>query len=127
MDSDELSPRERSASREPWRGYVLFVVLFLALVGSFGVGLAVGWLAGALMGESGAYHRRYLEEKKALDAILRADPAFASVQIHEYSDGGAYLTGEVPTEADKERLDRLVVEALGKPRGTRAARDVSVK
>jgi hypothetical protein len=82
---------------------------FLALV-FVGVG---GVLGGALMGEGGCYHRRYLAERDILAPALAADPAFARVEIHERSNGGVYFFGDVPTSADLDRLRGLTVRAIG--------------
>jgi hypothetical protein len=60
---------------------------------------------------------RYIAEKEAVEPVLKADPAFNAVEIHEGGDG-TYLLGKVPTDADKKRLEESVTVALGKTRAS---------
>src|SRR4029078_7799134 len=86
----------------------------LALAGGFlvlGFCVGCGGIIGVLLGERWTYHRRYLDEHRILSAAIAGDPAFVSVQIEEFSDGGAYLIGEVPSQSDLERLSALVTKA----------------
>ncbi len=89
--------------------------------------LTLGYVVGVIAGERGAYHRQFTEERDALAPKLVTDPAFAAVVIEEYSNGGAYLTGEVETEADFLHLSALVRSTLGESRGQRALYGVWVR
>jgi len=89
--------------------------------------LSSGVVVGRLLGEGGAYHRRYLEEREALAPALAADPAFAGVEIREQSKGGMYLRGDVSTPADLERLRGITVRAVGEARAKEVMRSVRVR
>lgn len=89
----------------------------------FGVGLILG----ALYGSLNTYHLRYLEERAIIAPILAKDPAFAAVEIHERSDGGVWLLGEVPAPEDRERLRTSVTRALGESRSKEVMAGVEVK
>ena len=78
----------------------------------FGCGLAYGLLRGT--GE--AYGRRYDEERDRVVPVLSADPAFARVALGPRSDGGISLSGEVPSQADLDRLRAQVARQVGEPR-----------
>lgn len=82
---------------------------------------------GLLGGEGRAYQRRYLEEREALTPVLAGDPAFAAVEIHKYSAGGVYLTGDVPNAADLGRLRSNVEQAIGARRANAALSSVAVR
>jgi hypothetical protein len=84
-------------------------------------------IVGLVLGERGAYHRRYLEEHRLLAAAMANEPAFAGIQIDERSDGGAYLIGELPHQPDFERLQAVVIRAVGETRAKLAAHAVHVK
>jgi hypothetical protein len=117
-------PADRFADREgstAWR--VLMVTSFLLALGfSLCVGLGVGLLAG----ERGAYHRRYLEEREAIVSVLAGEPAFAGVEVHELSAGGAFLGGEVSSAEALDRLQACVTRAVGERRARDAVGGVSV-
>lgn len=98
-----------------WRRAFLVAGGLVALGLCFGCGLLAGLIAGSVQ----ANQRRYHEEKEAIGPILAADPAFAGVELRPLSDGGIYLTGEVPAAADLERLENQVVRAVGEPRSRR--------
>jgi hypothetical protein len=77
----------------------------------------MGGLLGAIAGESGAKQRRFAYERKVIAPMLRSDPAFTQLEIVMYTgDGSAYLTGEVATEADRERLRTVMTDLLGSAR-----------
>ena len=90
-----------------------------AAIAILAVCTAAALLAGFLAGERQAYQRRYREERQEIAPLLTEDPAFANVRLEEYSGGGAYLTGEVPTPADLERLRKAVARAVGDGRSRR--------
>lgn len=94
---------------------------------ALGFCLCIGVGLGLLGGERGAYHRRFLEEREAVAPLLASDPAFAGVALHEYSAGGLYLLGEVPTAADLSRLQAGLIRALGERRAQKALHAVSVQ
>src|SRR5581483_12178343 len=95
----------------------------IALVLCFSCGL----FAGLLRGESDASHRRFLEEQKAIAPLLAGDPAFSDVQLHEYSAGGVWLGGRVPTAEDLARLRAGIIRAIGEGRAKEAVAGVRVK
>lgn len=102
------------------------VLLALGSVFALGFCLCSGMALGLLLGEQGAYHRRSLEERAAVAPLLAGDPAFAGVELHDRSDGGVWLSGEVPTAEDLDRLRAGVARAVGERRA-RDAVGVSVR
>ncbi|MDY3558524.1 hypothetical protein R5W23_005644 [Gemmata sp. JC673] len=106
-----------------WRRVWLIAGTGLVLGMCFGCGL----MAGLLGGTRKAYHLRYLEEREAVAPILKADPAFAGIELCERSSGGIYLMGEVPTPADVERLRVQVLRTVGEPRSREVMLNVSVR
>ena len=92
------------------------VLLAAGVTLALGFCLCSGLVAGLLGGERGAYHRRFQEERDAIVPLLAGDPAFAGVELHDYSAGGMYLLGEVPTAEDLGRLRAVVVRAVGERR-----------
>jgi hypothetical protein len=109
--NDPPPPREGCAN---WLLWGFGCVLLLTL------GFGPGFLVGAICGELGAYHRRYIEERDALAPVLAGDPAFAGVKVLEKSDGGVFLIGEVATPEDLGRLRAAVARALGENRSKEA-------
>lgn len=105
------------------RRLLLVAGSLLAIGFCFSSGVVVGLLGG----EGGAYHRRFLEEQQSIAPLLAGDPAFAGVELHEYSAGGVYLVGEVPTAEDLSRLRAGVVRAVGERRAMEAMRGVRAK
>jgi hypothetical protein len=89
-------------------------------------GCLVGLLVGGLMGTGHAYHGRYLEERYAVEPVIEGDPAFKAVEIGERSAGGISLTGSVPTDAAKERLQELVTKSIGAIRASNSMTGVRV-
>jgi hypothetical protein len=94
---------------------------------ALGLCLASGVVVGLLGGERSAYHRRFLEEQEAIAPLLAGDPAFAGVELREYSGGGVYLAGEVPTAEDLGRLRVGIVRAVGERRAQEVMPGVSVR
>jgi hypothetical protein len=88
----------------------------LGLIIGLVVGGSVGWLCGVLIGESGRYHAEYLTELNAISPALTKDPSFKAVEIRERSDGGIFLEGTVPTLADRDRLSKILTNAIGEAR-----------
>ena len=104
-------------------------VAAIFLAGSFVgvvVGGAIGFALGGIQGERGRYNARYLEERAAVSPAIEKDPAFKAVKIEEKSDGGIWLSGEVPTTADKKRLEQIVARANGENRAHAAVLAVDV-
>jgi hypothetical protein len=104
-----------------------------ALVGALGLifltlaGLVV-LVVGAILGEGGAYHRRFLEEQQVVAPVLASDPAFAGVEILRYSNGtGVYLMGDVESAEDLERLRKAVTEALVEAKAKATLHSVRVR
>ncbi len=101
----------------------------LLVVGSLlvlGFCFCSGLIVGLVSGNRNAYHLRYLEERGVIAPIVAADPAFKRVEVEERSDGGVSLVGEVPTQADLDRLRGHVVRAVGEPRAQDVIRGVAV-
>jgi hypothetical protein len=107
----------------------LGLLLLLVTGGLLALGFCAGsgFILGLLRGVGSAYHRQYLEEREALAPVLAGDPAFAGVEIREFSGGGAYLSGEVPTAADLDRLRVKVEHAIGARRAREALTAVGVR
>lgn len=121
----ELAPADALLART---GVTARRVLLLAGSGlALGFCLSSGVVLGLLGGERGAYHRRFLEEQEAIAPVLAGEPAFAGVELREYSGRGVYLAGEVPTAEDLGRLRAGVVRAVGERRAREVARGVSVR
>ena len=92
-----------------------------------GLSTAAALLVGLLLGEGRAYHARYREERQAIAPLLTEDPAFGNVRLEEYSGGGVYLHGEVPTPADLEHLRTAVALAVGQQRSRRVLSGVRAR
>lgn len=122
--SPVLPPADRPISSGAVAKWLLLTTgLLLALGFFFMAGVGVG----GLLGEMGAYHRQYVEEREAIAPALVDDSGFSRIEIREYSGGGAYLMGEVPAPEDLERLRKAVVRALGEARAKEALRPVHVR
>lgn len=107
-----------------WKRVLLGVVglVFLVVVFAFGV------LIGAIVGEMGDRNRRFMFEERAIAPVLDADPAYARVEISQLSyDGSAYLSGEVPTRQDFERLGGVMADLFGSVRQIDPLAGVSVR
>lgn len=117
------------ADGRPVRSGVTARRVLLTTGSALGLGfcLCSGVIVGLLRGEGGAYHRRFLEEQEAIAPVLASDPAFAGVKLHEYSAGGVWLSGEVPTPEDLGRLRAGVIRAVGERRAREAMLAVSVR
>lgn len=98
---------------------ILLVTGFLI---SLGFCTCSGAAVGLLGGELGAYYRRYLADKDRISPLLAADPAFADVDVQGNLAGEAFLTGKVPTDADRSRLLSVIGQAVGQQR----ARDMLI-
>ncbi len=103
------------------------LLMITGLLLALGFCLSFGVILGLLAGETGAYHRRYLEEKEVIAPILAADPALAAVELDEYPGGGVCLVGDVPTPEDLERLQSGVVRAVGQRRAEEVMGAVGVR
>jgi hypothetical protein len=90
-------------------------------------GALIGMIIGTLLGQGSLYYRRYLEEQEILSPILASDPAFSGVEINERSDGGVYLTGDLPTPPDLARLRERIIRAVGETRSKDVMRGVSAE
>jgi hypothetical protein len=99
-------------------------------VGAF-LGIVFGGIAGLLIGGVAAdrnlYHKRYLEERGAFAPLIESDPAFKAVTISERSDGGIWVSGSVPTDADKKRLHELLTRSIGTSHGSATLENVDVR
>ncbi len=107
------SPRLPAGQPAPSRSVEQWLLLVTGSILALAFCAGAGFLVGAIVGEGGSYHRRYLEERDLLAPALTVDPAFARVEIFERSNGGVFLVGEVPSAADLERLRGVVVRAIG--------------
>jgi hypothetical protein len=103
------------------------VLLIAGAALALGLCLCSGVVLGLLGGARGAYHHRFLEEQEDIAPVLASDQAFAGVELREYSAGGVYLAGEVPSAEDLGRLRAGVVRAVGERRAREALRAVSVR
>jgi hypothetical protein len=94
------------------KGLLAFGFVFVAIV-AFKVGL----LAGHGLGDEGAKDRRFQNERRELEAIIRADPALRNVQVEMFTaDGSAQLVGQVPNPVDLARLRSSLEKSFWKPR-----------
>ena len=105
-----------------WKKSLLATMLLLGGAAVFGV----GFLFGAFRAERDGYHRQYLEERQLIAPLLARDAAFAGLDIHERSDGGVYLLGEVQTAADRNRLRDVVSLEIARRRAREIGLAVSV-
>jgi hypothetical protein len=124
-DTDSADNPRRQQSGSVSRAWMLFVIL-MALLG-FGSCFSVGLFLGEIRGEGGARYRRYLEERAIVHAAIAGDPAFAGVTIERQSSGGAYLSGEIATQAELQRLRSVVARVLGEPRADKMTNAVYVR
>jgi hypothetical protein len=99
-------------------------------IGAF-LGIAFGGIVGVLIGAVAAdrstYHKRYLEERSAFAPLIESDLAFKAVTISERSDGGIWVSGSVPTDAEKKRLYELLTRSIGTSHGSATLEDVTVR
>jgi hypothetical protein len=112
------SERQHEEAAAPGGRWILFrrILLGVSLLLSFGCCFGSGLFFGIMRGERFGYNRQYQQERELIEPILAKDPAFAAVEIHIRSNGGIFLSGEVPTTEDSARLRELVVRAVGEPR-----------
>jgi len=101
----------------------------LGYAGCFGLGVA--FVAGALVGGCVlnvltkiavvqlSRERQYEDERDAITPALAKDPVFKEVHVTQESEGGVWISGSVPTTADKIRLKELIIRALGERRAER--------
>ncbi len=75
-----------------------------------GIIFGIGFLTGAVIGESGS-----------------GLTAFTEIEVLEGCDGSLSLGGEVQTPADLDRLQSQVIRALGESRSVEVMRPVHVK
>ena len=105
----------------------LWLVVFFSAA-AMAVGGTVGFVAGALTGEDGAYRRHCDEQRDALRAVLASDPAFARLEVSSGCDGGwVTLQGRVERGQSWVRLREAVVRALGEKRAENALSLVTVE
>lgn len=116
--SNGIANFSETSHSSPRSSRLLSVVLSLLLAATSGF---TGCIAGSFGSERRAYHRRFHEEKEALESLLDGDTAFSNVTIHERSDGGIYLLGSVPTPSDLDRLRGLTERAVGLRSAERAS------
>lgn len=106
-----------------WRRKAGVTALGLALVMMVcAIGFAV-----VLMAEGRAYYRQYLKERDLIAPIIATDASFSHVKIHQRSDGGVSLSGEVSSNADFQSLKEQLIKELGDRRGLEAVIAVAVK
>ena len=106
-----------------WTGGYIGCATYLGIF----LGGAVGFALGHLVGEGQANMQKYRDEREAVEPIIASDPAFQKVEIHQFSAGGNWLNGEVPTEADLTRFRERVIRAIGEKRATEALIAVQAK
>lgn len=104
------------------RPLLLIVGALICIVLGFGTGLVIG----LVVGERGAYHRRYQEERKLITPVIASETAFEQIEVEERSDGGIYLIGEVSNAAALKQLRELVVRVLGETRANEVMSAVDV-
>jgi hypothetical protein len=93
---------------------ILLATVFLAILAAASF---AGFLLGLIGGESGARDRRFSREGELLRPVLKGDPAFARLEVSMYSgDGSAYLSGQVETNEQYDRLRSEIHRLFGKTR-----------
>ena len=127
LDRLARPPADPPEPQPTWQSTARRVLLALGGLLVLGFCTGSGVFAWVLIRTTEAYHSRYLEERDALAPVLAGDPAFAGVEVHEYSGGGVYLSGEVPTAADLGRLKGHVEQAVGADRAKMILYGVSVR
>lgn len=73
------------------------------------------------------YHERYLHEQALVAPVLASDPAFRNVIAMDTYDSGAYLFGDVPSEADLNRLKERLEPILGRERAAQETRSIVIR
>lgn len=119
--ASENAPSTTGNAGKPRRTLLVAGTLLLLIFCSL-----VAFVLGALLESRNLYHNRYLEEQAILAPVMDKDPAFASIDINERSNGGVYLHGKVPTPHDLERLRIAVTHAVGEPRAKSLVAGISV-
>lgn len=107
----------------PW-GWIL-ITAGIGLLFAFGT-FSVGVLIGTLIGEQGADHRRYEEERGLIEEALASDPLIDRIVIEPRSSGGVQVSGSVRTQAEHERLREFFARAVGEPRAAELIAGVDV-
>lgn len=110
-----------SPSAARWLLKLAAAVLLVVL--GFGVGAFVGVNAGA------ASYMRYRNrvEEWGIRSALERDPSFGRLDVHYDSNGDFYLTGDVPTREDFERLRSVLIRAAGEHRMRNSLSRVDVR
>jgi hypothetical protein len=98
----------------------------LSFVAGLVLGCLVAGIIGLIVGETRQHKARYEEERSVVSPELTKDPAFNALTVNEYTGGGIWLSGHVPTAADKERLRRIVTNSIGARRASMALAGVEV-
>jgi hypothetical protein len=105
-----------------------WVTVFFSSLAAMAIGGCVGFVAGALTGENGAYRRHCEEQREAIRQVLAGDAAFAQLEVSTTCDGGwVILHGRVRGGPDWVRLQELVTRALGQKRAEYALSYVTVE
>lgn len=92
-------------------GILLAAVLLAALAAAFFVGMLVGLIGGQFRERE----NRFSREEELLRPVLKGDPVFARLEVLMYTgDGSAYLSGQVETKEQYERLRSEVNRLFGK-------------
>jgi len=89
------------------------VLLIGTLAGTHALVASFAWGLGFLARGAHMDRERTAEDRDLLAPILAADPAFKNVTLEKMSSGGVNIQGDVPTEADRERLEKLVAARIG--------------
>ncbi len=117
--ADETGP---VSSRAGWSRRL--VVLLLLLGGMAGSGV-VGFVAGALVGQTLLYRLQGEDRISRVQPVLR-DPAFRAVQAEATSDGQLVLLGTVASDEDRPRLLERLRFLFGDQEARHLAADVNV-
>ena len=96
---------------------------FFALGCCFGTGVVTGIYVQTRQRIFEQYHR----ERELIAPILAGSPAYSRIELHQYSAGGIYLVGDVPTYADFDRLRDRITRAVGETRAHEIMIGVEVK
>jgi hypothetical protein len=100
----------RGSAQRVLRRILLVAVILVAFAVVFSAGTLLGLVVGAVRERD----YRFSREREVMGSMLKGEPAFAGIQIKmNSSDGSAYLSGEVETKEQYERLRSNVKRLFG--------------
>ena len=104
--------------------YKLLAILSLCI--SLVAVSAVSVVVGIIVGERGAYHRRFLEQHEFIRKEISASDRYRDLSIREASAGFAYLLGTADADSVTTLREVLTLE-YGAPLADKMTRTIDVR